>query len=132
MGTDLPLMGRRGDGSEFPADIMLSPIAIEQQLVVLAVVGNITERKRTEAHLQMLTRGANHRTKNVLGVVQAMAHLTKANSYDEFIAQFTERIQGLSASHDLLVKGAWKNIPLAELVRSQLATWETCWTIALL
>jgi PAS domain S-box-containing protein len=121
MGTELPLAGRRGDGSEFPADIMLSPIEIRQRLVVLAVVRDITERQRTEAHLQMLTREANHRTKNVLGVVQAMVRLTKASSYEEFITRFSQRIQGLSASHDLLVKSTWKNIPLAELVGSQLA-----------
>jgi hypothetical protein len=77
IGIDTPLVGRRGDGSEFPADITLSSIEIEQQLVVLAVVRDIAERKRTEAHLQMLTREVNHRTKNVLSVVLAMVYLTR-------------------------------------------------------
>jgi PAS domain S-box-containing protein len=123
LGTALPLFGRRADGSEFPADIMLSPIAIEQRLVVLAVVRDITEHKRAEEQLRLLTREADHRAKNILSVVQAIAHQTKANSYDEFISLFGERIQGLSASHNLLVRSAWKNVPLAELVRSQLAHW---------
>jgi PAS domain S-box-containing protein len=51
LGKDLPLFGLRADGSEFAADIMLKPIEIDQRLVVLAVVRDITERKRAEAHL---------------------------------------------------------------------------------
>jgi hypothetical protein len=43
----------------------------------------------------------------------------KANSFEEFRTQFRKPIQGLSASQDLLVKSAWKNVPLTELVRSQ-------------
>jgi PAS domain S-box-containing protein len=121
MGTELPLAAQRADGSEFPADIMLSPIEVDQRLVVLVVVRDITERKRADAHLQMLMREVNHRAKNILSVVQAIAHQTVASSLDEFIARFSERIQSLSASHSLLVRSAWKNVPLTELVRLQLA-----------
>jgi PAS domain S-box-containing protein len=124
MGIDMPLVGQRADGSEFPADIMLSPIEIEQRLVVLAVVRDITERKREEAHLQLLMREVNHRAKNILSVVQAIANQTVASSLNDFISRFTERIQSLSASHSLLVRSAWKNVPLAELVRLQLAHFE--------
>jgi PAS domain S-box-containing protein len=121
MGLHLPLFGRRADGSEFPADIMLSPIKAEQRLVVLAVIRDITERKRQEAHVQFLMREVNHRAKNILNVVQAIAHQTITSSLEEFISRFGERIQSLNASHNLLVRSAWKSIPLAELVRSQLA-----------
>jgi PAS domain S-box-containing protein len=122
MGSDLPLAAQRADGSEFPADIMLSPIEVDhRRRVVLVVVRDITERRRAEAHLQMLMREVNHRAKNILSVVQAIAHQTVASSLDEFIARFSERIQSLSASHSLLVRSAWKNVPLTELVRLQLA-----------
>ncbi len=121
MGTDLQLLAQRADGSECPVDIMLSPIEIGQRRVVLAVVRDITERKRAEAHLRLLMREVDHRAKNILSVVQAMAQRTAANSAQEFISRFSERIRGLSASHDLLVRNEWKSIRLAELVRSQLA-----------
>jgi PAS domain S-box-containing protein len=121
MGTDLQLFGQRVDGSEFPVDIMLSPIEIEQRRVVLAVVRDITERKRAEAHVQLLMREVNHRAKNILSVVQAMAQRTLASSAQEFVSRFSERIRGLSASNDLLVRNEWQNVPLGELVRSQLA-----------
>jgi PAS domain S-box-containing protein len=121
MGTDLQLWAQRADGSEFPVDIMLSPIKIEQRRVVLAAVRDITERKRAEAHVQLLVREVDHRAKNILSVVQAIAQRTVASSYQEFISQFSERIRGLSVSHDLLIRNEWQNVSLAELVRSQLA-----------
>src|SRR6266481_3043898 len=121
MGSDLQLWAQRADGSEFPVDIMLSPIEIDQRRLVLAVVRDITERKRAEAQVHQLLREVKHRAKNVLSVVQAMAHQTAANSVEEFVSRFSERIRGLSSSLDLLVKNEWQNVPLAELVRSQLA-----------
>jgi two-component sensor histidine kinase len=69
----------------------------------------------------LLTREVDHRAKNILSVVQAIAHQTEASSVQEFIARFDERIRSLKASHDLLVKSKWRNLSLAELVRAQLA-----------
>jgi two-component sensor histidine kinase len=37
------------------------------------------------------------------------------------VSEFEERIRGLNASYDLLVNNKWQNVPLAELVRAQLA-----------
>src|SRR5260370_25909278 len=100
---------------------MLSPIEIDERRVTLAVVRDITERKRAEAHVQLLMREVNHRAKNILSVVQAIAQRTLASSSQDFISRFGERIRGLSVSNDLLVRNQWQNVPLAELVRSQLA-----------
>jgi two-component sensor histidine kinase len=121
LGLNLPLFGRRADGSEFPADIMLSPVKTEQRLLILAVVRDITEHKRQEAHLRMLMGEVDHRAKNILSVVQAIVQQTLTSSFEEFISRFAERIRSLSASHNLLVTSSWKNVPLAELVCSHLA-----------
>ncbi len=81
---------------------------------------DISERKRGEEHVRMLLREVNHRSKNLLAVVQAMARLTVTSNRKE-AASFSERIRGLAASQDLLVKSEWRGADLRELVRSQLS-----------
>lgn len=88
----------------------------------VGTVQDITERKRSELQIHMLMREVNHRSKNLLAVVQAIANQTSIKSDPRtFARRFTERLQGLAASHDLLVNNAWQGIDLAELVGSQLA-----------
>jgi PAS domain S-box-containing protein len=85
-------------------------------------MSDITERRRTEEHNRILMREVNHRSKNLLAVVQAIAAQTTSKGDPRtFALRFSERLQGLAASHDLLVHNQWRGVGLAELVASQIA-----------
>jgi len=89
---------------------------------IVALVTDMTERKRQEEQIRLLMREVNHRSKNLLAVVQSVARQTAAYGQPaHFAERFSERLQGLSASHDLLVHNSWQGVGLEELVTSQLA-----------
>jgi PAS domain S-box-containing protein len=77
------------------------------------------ERERAE-QISMLLMEVNHRSKNLLSTVQALARRS-APGEDGFAARFEERIRSLAINQDILVRREWREVPLAELAREQLA-----------
>jgi len=51
MGSQLDIRFRRKDGSEFPADIALSPVVTKQGVFIVAAVRDVTERRRAQEEL---------------------------------------------------------------------------------
>jgi two-component sensor histidine kinase len=95
---------------------------------VVGTVADITARKEMEEERKaraekehLLMREMNHRAKNLLSVVDAIAHQTATGSPEDFATRFSERIQSLSANQDLLLRTEWKGVEISGLVQAQLA-----------
>ncbi|MFZ1108256.1 MAG: PAS domain S-box protein [Rhodomicrobium sp.] len=89
---------------------------------MVGVAFDITSRKQAEEQMSYALREVDHRAKNLLSLVQAIARQTaRTETAGEFVELFSERLRGLAASHDLLVGNRWKGVALLDLARSQLS-----------
>jgi PAS domain S-box-containing protein len=91
-----------------------------QSGVFLGMIGvnvDITEREEAERGRDLLVAELNHRVKNTLAIVQAIAHQTfrVAVSPIEARKAFEGRLTTLSAAHNLLTKTNWEKVSLKEL-----------------
>jgi PAS domain S-box-containing protein len=114
---------RRKDGTLIDVSLTVSPVKNKAGKIVGAskIVRDITERKRKEAQIALLTREVDHRSKNLLALVQAAVHLSKGDTPEATKASISGRIQALSNAHSLLADSRWEGADLDRLVREELA-----------
>ena len=65
--------GLRRDGSTFPAELSVAPWEADGKLYFTGIIRDVTQRKRREEKINVLLREVNHRSKNMLSLVQAIA-----------------------------------------------------------
>ncbi|CAN5459422.1 PAS domain-containing protein [soil metagenome] len=85
---------------------------------VVGATVDITERKRAELHLRLLVNELNHRVKNSLATIQAIAAQTfhAARSLPQAQEAFSARIVALAEAHDLLTRENWEGADLSDLL----------------
>lgn len=112
----------KSDGTSFPVEFWSHPIKRDNRVAGAVVTFiDISERKFAENQRELLLREVNHRAKNLLTVVLSMARSSAEYcSLGDFVNQFSQRVQGLADSQDLIVKGSWEGVTLKELILSQL------------
>ena len=78
---------------------------------------DVTERRRAEETQRLLIGELNHRVKNTLATVQAIASqgFRHARSEKEFQDAFTGRLQALSRAHSMLSATTWERAGLRAL-----------------
>jgi PAS domain S-box-containing protein len=94
---------------------------------VVGVSIDITERKRVEEQQRKLVAELDHRVKNVLATVQAVAAHTMdaSSSMQHFVAALDGRLRSMGSTHEILSHRRWLGAPLGELVQRELAPYAT-------
>ena len=96
-------------------------------VLIFGVNYDITERKLGDERQRLLLRELNHRVKNTLATVQALATQTvrHAREPSEFLEAFGARLQALGIAHNLLSDREWRGIGIRELAQIEIRPFDT-------
>jgi NO-binding membrane sensor protein with MHYT domain/two-component sensor histidine kinase len=108
------VVARRGGAPRRMAGVVLD---VTDRRVAFAALAHAEERQR------LLIDELNHRVKNTLATVQAIARQTgrSASSIEGFREAFEGRVIALSRTHNALTQGGWETGSLRELLRQELS-----------
>lgn len=91
---------------------------------VFAVV-DVTDFKRAQEETNLLIGELNHRTKNVITVVQGISRLlARSVAPEEFPQKLNDRLAVLVRNQDAMIKGTGGAFDLRDVLRSQLAPFD--------
>ncbi len=112
----------RADGSRVDVLVSATPLFDEAGNVrgAIAVVLDISERKAAETHQQVLLYELQHRVKNILATIGALATrmLRDGGSFEDFSAAFLGRLRAMATTHDLLSRTNWAGADLRQLLET--------------
>jgi PAS domain S-box-containing protein len=115
---------QRRDGSLVDVSISGAPLRDSHGTIVgiSSIHRDITSQRQHEKQMRLVMRELAHRSKNLLAIIISMAAQTArtARTVSDFTSRFTQRLQGIAHSHDLLIQQNWRGAPIRELVRSHL------------
>ena len=116
---------RRPDGAvravEGSARFLYQPDGTPRRMVGTNM--DVTTRKEAERHQRLLINELNHRVKNTLAIVQAIARQSfrPGVSPRDSVEAFEGRLAALTAAHDVLTRQNWEAAPIASIVAGAVA-----------
>jgi two-component sensor histidine kinase/PAS domain-containing protein len=102
--------------------MLLNARRLDHEHLILLAIRDVTEERRAATQREALTGELQHRVKNILNSVRALASQSRQSSttLDGFIEAFDARLRALARAQDLLVRGPLEKVRLADLVRLEL------------
>ena len=91
-------------------------------LVMMGIVQDITDQRREDDQRQHLMAELDHRVKNVLAAVQALAQQTakRTTSLDAFLTTFGGRLKSMASANELLTAARWRGAAIDHLASAEL------------
>jgi PAS domain S-box-containing protein len=118
------ILNYKKDGTPFWNQLHISAIRDDDGTVAYYFASQIdvTELRRIQtledAEHRLLLE-VDHRTKNVLAIVDSVVRLSKADTVQAYSAVVQQRVQALARTHMLLAENGWKDVSLEEIVSTQ-------------
>ena len=114
---------RRTDGTaEYLMRVL--PYRAHDQAIegVIVTFVDVTTIVQAEARQRTMVEELNHRVRNMLTVVDAIAKQTLAHtrSPQEFAATFSGRVHAMGAAYGLVSRENWNEVPLRDIIHEQL------------
>jgi two-component system CheB/CheR fusion protein len=115
---------QRPDGTRVDVVMSATPMFDDQGKLRggIAALLDITERRAAEAHQQVLLYELQHRVKNIITTIGALASrmMKDSDSLEDFSSAFLGRLRAMAATHELLSHGNWTGASLRALVEAAL------------
>ncbi len=123
---------QRGDGTRVWIEIVGVPMRDGEGRLTggVVAVADVDDRRKAEAHQELLNHELSHRMKNLLAMVQAIAASTLRGATDIDAARevLGSRLVALGKAHDVLLGGAAESAPLSAVVREGVGVHEAAGT----
>jgi PAS domain S-box-containing protein len=119
---DVEAIAERPDGTRICFMPYPTPLRDDSGTLLGAVnmLVDITTRKQAEERMMLLTGEVDHRSNNLLAVIQAMLRLTKADTAEEFQAAFQGRLRALANVQRLFSVSRWTGASIKTIIEEEL------------
>jgi PAS domain S-box-containing protein len=114
----LPWMHRDSSGKDIPCEVRLVSLPPSDKALIRGSITDLTERRQAELRELMMARELDHRVKNNLAEVLALAEQTgvSASSFEEFRKTFADRLRAMARAHEALAAHRWQGVPFLEVL----------------
>lgn len=114
----MPRLGEKERWVHARAQVLISPAGTR----LVGTVRDVSHRKEAEARQQVLSAELQHRIKNTLAMVSAIATQTlRGDDILERRSTFNARLEVLARAHDVLTAKTWENASISAVLTSALA-----------